>query len=219
MDKWTAFVIAIHSNGRRTNLKGGLQMPETQLAPSTRRSGIELLKIAAILLIVISHITQTMNAPNPDIAYSGYLIDLDSATRSLQTFVLILFRHFGVLGNTVFFICSAWFLLESDKFRKKKWFFMLSEIWFVSVVILCISEMITRGALPFSIVIKSLFPTAFNNNRYLTRYLLFYPIHPALNPVIGKMSQKSLFRTALFSFLGKSQALIRMIDTDRQFAV
>ena len=96
---------------------------------------------------------------------------------------------------------------------------MLSKIWFVSVVILCISEMITRGALPFSIVIKSLFPTAFNNNRYLTCYLLFYPIHPALNPVIGKMSQKSLFRTALFSFLGKSQALIRMIDTDRQFAV
>lgn len=43
-------------------------MPETQLAPSTRRSGIELLKIAAILLIVISHIAQTMNAPNPDIA-------------------------------------------------------------------------------------------------------------------------------------------------------
>ena len=95
-------------------------MPETQLAPSTRRSGIELLKIAAILLIVISHITQTMHAPNPDIAYSGYLIDLDSATRSLQTFVLILFRHFGVLGNTVFFICSAWFLLESDKFKKKE---------------------------------------------------------------------------------------------------
>lgn len=77
---------------------------------------------------------------------------------------------------------------------------MLSEIWFVSVVILCISEKITRGALPFSIVIKSLFPTAFNNNRYLTCYLLFYPIHPALNLVIGKMSQKSLFRTALFSF-------------------
>ena len=96
---------------------------------------------------------------------------------------------------------------------------MLSEIWFVSVVILCISEMITRGALPFFIVIKSLFPTAFNNNRYLTCYLLFYPIHPALNLVIGKMSQKSLFRTGLFSFLGKSQALIRMIDTDRQFAV
>lgn len=43
-------------------------MPEIQLAPSTRRSWIELLKIAAILLIVISHITQTMNAPNPDIA-------------------------------------------------------------------------------------------------------------------------------------------------------
>lgn len=98
MDKWAAFVIAIHSNGRRTNLKGGLQMPETQLAPSTRRSGIELLKIAAILLIVISHITQTMNAPNPDIAYSGYLIDLDSATHSLQTFVLILFRRGNVFN-------------------------------------------------------------------------------------------------------------------------
>lgn len=41
-------------------------MPETQLTHSTRLSGIELLKIAAILLIVISHITQTMNAPNPD---------------------------------------------------------------------------------------------------------------------------------------------------------
>ena len=38
-------------------------------------------------------------------------------------------------------------------------------------------------------------------------------------PTPEKQSAPADRRNALFSFLGKSQALIRMIDTDRQFAV
>ncbi len=176
-------------------------MPKTQPAHSARRSGIELLKILAIFMIVISHVIQTMHSPNPFVPYRDYLIDLDLASCSLSNFILVLMRHFGVLGNTVFFICSAWFWLESDKFSKKKWFFMFSEIWFISVLFLLGFEIYMHGDLPLSLAVKSLFPTLFKNNWYLTCYLLFYPIHPMLNYVIKKMSQKVLFRTAFVSFM------------------
>ena len=49
-------------------------------------------------------------------------------------------------------------------------------------------------------MIKSLFPTYFANNWYLTCYLLFYPLHPVLNSVIHRMDNTALFRfsAALF---------------------
>ena len=46
----------------------------TALRPTIRRSGIELLKIVAILLIVISHATQTLSDQNIFISYQDYVL-------------------------------------------------------------------------------------------------------------------------------------------------
>ena len=85
-----------------------------------RDSGIELLKVIAILLIVISHVVQTLSSENPLIGYSDYILDLSCATKEMQLVILMIMRHFGALGNSIFFICSTWFLLDSKIVSVKK---------------------------------------------------------------------------------------------------
>lgn len=53
------------------------------------------------------------------------------------------------------------------------------------------------GGYSLEIIIKSFFPTLFANNWYMTCYLLFYPIHPLLNKIIGKMRKQQLLRLSL----------------------
>ncbi len=167
----------------------------------TRNSGIELLKIAAIVLIVISHVVQTLRSANPYVPSGSYVIDLSVATVDPHKFLLMLFSYFGHWGNTVFFICSAWFLLDSAKWNKRKWFFMLSEIWFVSMVILAVTMILRQGDVARVMILRSFLPTTLANNWYLTCYLLFYPIHPYLNTVIRKLDKQGLFRCSAALFV------------------
>lgn len=160
----------------------------------TRDSGIELLKI---FVIVINHTVQSLTNEAYNIPNNGFVIDISRATTNIQCILLQIFRHFGVLGNSVFFICSAWFLLKSKNWNKKKWLFMVIEIWVVSIVIFIITYIILHGNISIGIIISSLFPTTFGNNWYMTCYLLFYPIHPILNSIVNMMNQRQLFRSTL----------------------
>lgn len=164
------------------------------MSNTKRDSGIELYKIIAIALIVISHVIHTLHAGNALVPYDDYIVNLTQATADIQTFILILLRHLGCFGNNMFFICSAWFFLGSSAVKKRKWFIMLIEVWVISVVILIASLIIRHGDITKELIIKSLLPSLFSNNWYITCYLIFYPLHPLLNMVIGKMDRKGLFR-------------------------
>lgn len=85
-------------------------MYENVKKQTTRESGIELLKIFAMFIIVIAHMVQTLTTPDPQLSYQGYVMDISRATTDVQTIILLILRHFGVFGNEIFFICSAWFL-------------------------------------------------------------------------------------------------------------
>lgn len=163
-----------------------------------RESGVELLKIGAIFIIVLEHVLQTLCHQNTFIPYHDYAIDLSHATSNIQLLVLSMLRISGSLGNMIFFICSAWFLLEKKNKNTKKIFFMLTEIWFVSVSILLVSWLIMGGEnIANSLVFKSFFPTICNNNWYMTCYIIFYAIHPALNKLIAGMNQRNLLKSAV----------------------
>lgn len=154
-----------------------------------RDSGVELLKIIAIILIVISHVVLTLTTEYEYISYSDYLLDCTHATTNITILLLAVMRHFGALGNWIFFVASAWFLLDSAKASGKKIMEMLLDIWVISVLILGMTLLI-RGEVSGKLFGFSLFPTLFANNWYLTCYLLFYPIHPYLNRLISAMTQK-----------------------------
>lgn len=170
--------------------KGGV-MEQKAFADKSRMrdSGIELLKVIAVVLIVISHVVLTLTTENEYIPYNDYLLDCTHATTNGTVLLLAVIRHFGALGNWIFFVASAWFLLDSTKASGKKIMEMLLDIWVISVLFLGIT-LLLRGEVSGKLFLFSLLPTTFENNWYLTCYLLFYPLHPYLNRLIAAMTQK-----------------------------
>lgn len=159
-----------------------------------RNSSIELLKIVALALIVVGHVVQTIGSTFSYVPFSDYYINLREVTDQFRFLVLSMLRYCGNFGNTVFFICSAWFFLDNHTVNKKKIFLMLMEIWTVSVLILAVVLIAGHHSIPNSLILMSLFPTTFENNWYLSCYLIFYAVHPLLNQIIIKCSKKTLFR-------------------------
>ncbi len=166
-----------------------------------RNYGIDLLRVVAIILITISHVVQTLSQVNHYITYDKYIVDISLASNDISCFVLTLLYYFGALGNSIFFVCSAWFLVRSNKYSKKKWFSILVESWVISILILVVTIIIRHGDISTTIIIKSFLPATFANNWYLTCYLLFYPIHPILNTIIYDLDRRHLFRITSSLFL------------------
>ena len=154
-----------------------------------RNSGVELLKIIAIFLIVISHFTNTI----------GKDIFLENSTTNIQVLVLMLMKQAGNLGNNVFFVCSAWFLVGKKATARKKAFSLLCTVWSISVLMLCLYLIIHPSYLTIKDIIRQIFPTCFENNWYMTCYIIFLFIYPWLNELMEITNQKQLLRITLFT--------------------
>lgn len=170
----------------------------------TRESGVELLKIIGILLIIISHVTQTLYTPN-NYFELNYVLEVKYATKNIQNILLAWFSAFGTQGNLIFFVSSAWFLLESKKIDELKIVKLLADVWFINICFLCIFLLGNWYSLMIKDIVKSIFPTIFASNWYITFYILFYLIHVGLNEIIFKRTQKELLviiLVTLFLYFG-----------------
>ena len=165
-----------------------------------RESDIELYKVIAIFLIVLSHVIQTLTEPNYVLGIGeGTFINIATATTNLNVLLLAVFRICGALGNNMFFICSAWFLVNSKKMSLKKVVHMILDVWIINMIVLIALRSI-GVQLQISDTVKTFFPTTFANNWYITCYLLFYMIHPFLNRMLEQLSinEHLAFATILF---------------------
>ena len=154
-----------------------------------RQSGIELLKIIAIFLIVISHVTQSLE--NESLQFG--IIHLGQATTDIQILILTLLRQAGVLGNNIFFVSSAWFLVEKTGYGRRKAFSILCTVWGISILMLSIYLCVGPYALTMSDIIKQILPTCFANNWYMTCYIIFLFIYPWLNKLLALTDQKQMW--------------------------
>lgn len=156
-----------------------------------RNSSIELLKLIAMLLIIISH-----TIPR----YGNYVscINFSEARPGAINYVLYVFHYFGQIGNSIFIICSAWFLCDSKIIKKKKIVHMYIDTFFVSITWLLIIGKIGFCP-PIKDIIKSFFPVFFKNNWFVTCYIVFYVLHPILNNIIEQMNQKQHIRITLLA--------------------
>ena len=165
-----------------------------------RESGIELLKIISIFFIVVSHVTQSLSEGgalpglSEAIRDGGYFFYVGEPTTDPQHFCLALMFYFGVFCNNVFFICSFWFLVDSNRTKMEKALQMLLDVWVISAVSLVIYLLIGTPVTKWDIV-KSLLPTTFSNHWFITCYILIYLIHPFLNWIIERMDRPT-HRTA-----------------------
>lgn len=163
-----------------------------------RISSIELLKIIAMFLIAIMHSLPRYG----NTEWISY-IQLGSSTNNISIIILNILYCTGYLGNLIFIVCSAYFLLESKRTKKEKIInvildtFIISIFWLLPTLLLNIE--ISGGVRR---VIKQLFPILFQNNWFITCYILLYLTHPLLNIVINKLNQHELLRVNfLFVFI------------------
>lgn len=165
-----------------------------------RNSGVELLKIIGIMLIVISHIVQTL-ASNLSSNSSGFYLNIYHSTTNVTTFIIILLSHFGYLGNSIFFTCSAWFLVNHTKTNYKKILYILADVFIISILWLIPMLFVFKSKLGLRNIITSLMPTFFGNNWYITTYIIFCFIYPILNAFFDKINQRTHLLLALVSFV------------------
>ncbi len=160
-----------------------------------RNSGVESLRIISMFLIVLAHIAQTIGGST-----SNILVDIGSASSNIWCFIINIFYMFGAWGNLIFFLISAWFLLDSKQVKERKITYYIAEVWFISVIVLLLFKGLYQGSLSSSDVIRSIFPTVFANNWFVTCYILFYPIHTILNDIIKMSSKSRLLKISMVLF-------------------
>ena len=166
-----------------------------------RNSSIELLRIISMFLIVIFNVVYTIWAQNDDMT-EEFMLPISKASSDPHMFIFAVFCHFENIGNSLFFITSAWYLLDFSRFKKKKWFDIFLDVWVISVIILFGALfLLGKQNIGNGMIIGSVFPVTTMANWYITCYLLFYPLHPFLNMIIHGVSQKVLLRISLTLFV------------------
>ncbi len=166
-----------------------------------RESNIELLKIIAVFIIVLCHTGISMTYSASGFSEAEWFYDVNSLPNSVEKIALTFFNYCGYIGNSIFFVCSAWFLLEKKQNRKIKLLKLELDVWIISVLYLAVFVLSRTAQLRGSTVIRSLFPTTFNNNWFVTAYMLFYFIYPGLNRIIENASRNQLKYSCLFFML------------------
>lgn len=140
---------------------------------------------------------QTLSGGYDNLPYQDFVLNLNQSTTDIFILILALLYYCGFLGNAIFLLCSAWFLLDKTVSPKKKIFYLLADIWTMSVCILIPVMIVRKGNLGISWIVTSLFPTLYANNWYMTCYILLCLVYPFLNQIIHSLDQRGLLRVAL----------------------
>ncbi len=171
-------------------MKGNLTMNESV---KQRNSGIELLKIIAIIMIVVSHSMPAYGAKP--------LIVLSEATENIQQIATVIIRYFGQVGNVIFVVCSSWFLIESKRSHGGgKILVIICDCFVISVVWLIITVLLGYNVTKMEII-KQFFPVTMGNNWFIGCYILFYAIHPLLNKIIDSITKETHLKINVIIFL------------------
>lgn len=153
-----------------------------------RNSSIELLKIIAIIIIIISHSVPFGAYEN----YTSYL-NLNVSTVSIQNLILSIFRHFGSLGNCIFIVCSCYFLIDSEKIKPKKIIKLIVDTTIISILIMIFFKFVLNidGGFSLASIVKMILPVLFSSYWFITAYIIVYAITPLLNNGIRSLDKKT----------------------------
>ncbi len=159
-----------------------------------RNSGVELLKIIAILMITFAHFLPYYG----NSSWPSY-ISMNKTTESFQRLILVFFLYWGQLGNGIFIICSSYFLLESKKVKVNKVLYILADCAFFSIAWL-ITFLLCGYEFPTSTIIAQIFPVTYAQCWFITCYIVFYLIHPLLSAAANSLTQKGHVAIVILSF-------------------
>lgn len=151
-----------------------------------------------MFFIVVNHFVMSVSySDSAWFPHTDYMLQIENVTKDPRLLTLAFFRYGGSLGNDMFLLTSAWFLVDSKRNNKRKWLTMLLDIWVIAVLFLIVSYPLIGSYIPLKGVIKSILPTTFSSNWYMTHYLILYLMYPYLNRLIGTLRERELLRIVL----------------------
>ncbi len=165
-----------------------------------RDSGIELARIAAMVMILFSHyaLHGGFQLTTPLLAFSG-------AEAFNHLFLCSL--KYGGFGVAVFMIISGYCGIHST-FKVRKVILLIAQVWLYSVAIYGIC--LATGLIKFNLLdcIKNFFPILFQQYWFATAYIILYLMSPYLNKLLNRLTRQEFHR-----FLGIMLVLWCLLPT------
>ena len=153
---------------------------------ANRKSGIDLLRIIAMLCICIFHATQTFCSKFP--------------TESTDSPVITALGNFGAVGNMLFIICSSYFLALKPKARADKAINILADATLISILFLIV-YLLCGVQLGKSTILHQILPNIYNQNWFIPCYVIFYLLSPIVIKGLSSLTKETHFALCIVSLI------------------
>lgn len=159
-----------------------------------RNENIDILKIIATFLIVVSHfVPKYLWNGNEELC--GYMRQ-DLASGNFNDQIMMFYNTLGQIGNNLFVVCSAWFLLDSRKCKVRRLLDMEFDLIVLGLVWIGITLLFGQE-ISRDYVVRTLLPLSNYTYWFFSCYALFYLLHPACNMVLEKLNKQQLLNVVL----------------------
>ena len=171
---------------------------ETGGALRNRNSGIDLLRIIAMLIICLAHAYQT--AAHGFVDHTAYGLPANIISSVLG--------QAGNLCNILFIACSSFYLVDAKRSKGSKALNILFDSMLISTVIM-IGFLIGGYSFGWYTIVEQIIPDVFANVWFIPVYVVFYLLAPILGAGLRSLSRKGLLAYCLgaFVFYGGLQVL------------
>lgn len=152
-----------------------------------RNSSIEILRISAMFMIVLSHFVTHTNWNGSTINFSFNSIIINSL-------------KLGNFGNTIFVLISSYFII-GNKFKPSKVFKIWGDVFLYSIIGYLLFVFFKKNTLSTKEIISIFFPLIFNKYWFASTYIIFYLVTPLLNVLLNHLSKKQHLYLLLLGFV------------------
>ncbi len=159
---------------------------------NNRYSNFELLRILAMLLIILSHLS------GHGIRTNVQLLN-DTLFHQINNLILILSGFSGKIGVNIFLLISGYFLINKN-FNFKNFFKIFIMTLFYSYTFLLMSIIVGSHDVKPILIIRSLFPIGGSAYWFITTYLVLYIFINYINSFLKHLSQDSYKKFILICF-------------------
>lgn len=153
-----------------------------------RNTNIEILRIIAILLIVISH-------------YSVHNVtNVNELSLGINK-ILLQMMTLGNIGSELFMLITGYYLINSFKVKLSKLLKLWLQIIFYSVGVYILFVLLNLEPFSYTTFIKSFLPITFQEYWFASVYFIIYLFHPYINTMINNLTQKDFIKLISLSLL------------------
>ena len=198
MENKTSLKVLSEETNKDFNLNNLKKLDKnTNLVKPARESGLELLRIIAMLFILMHHA----------VMFSGI-----NASSVLESKIFDILQIGGKLGVNLFVLISAYFMVNKS-FKLSRILKIIFETFFYSVFIYLI--FIAFGKTNFTIdeFILNFFPVIFERWWFVTTFVLLMILSPFLNIIIKSVSKNLLLVISIVLFaygVGVNEILLKV---------